>query len=376
MEDARALPPDPAQRVQGRARSPGTCAPAATRARSASRSATRARTSAPPRWSRTFWLVANGARARPDDPRGADRQHARLRRAQRRRRLRGRDDRAGRAPVVGEPLARQLDPPRAPCPASPGSRSRNGRLLQRSSAAASKSSASRPAPHASRKRPRASSSPAAVRYEANSPTSNSGCPIAALSRSSSVTPVVAHQHLVVVEAAVDRRRRRLDVGEPGDQPLGEVAGVGADRRGRLGRRPQVARLELHRRARAGRSRMACSRAIASRDRLHPRRALALAQRRAGHLLVDRQARPVLEHPRRARDRRPARGRRPAASRTRPGSGTPRGARACSGRARRRTSGSAGRRTSSGQRCTTPSSGRARRAASRRPSPTAAPCASA
>ena len=59
------LPPDPAQRLQGRAPSPGTCAPAATRARSASRSATRARTSAPPRWSRTFWLVANGVERDP-----------------------------------------------------------------------------------------------------------------------------------------------------------------------------------------------------------------------------------------------------------------------------------------------------------------------
>jgi hypothetical protein len=71
--------------------------------------------------------------------------------------------------------------------------------------------------------------------------------------------VVAHPHLVVVEAAVNRRRRGL---------------------GRLRRRPQVARLGRHV---VDGLVEACGVQPRHRlrDRLHPRRALALAQRRPG-----------------------------------------------------------------------------------------------
>ena len=61
----------------------------------------------------TFWLVANGAERDPTIQRGAHRQHPRDDRAQRPGRLRGRDDRAPRATLVGS----RRDPPAPPCAA-------------------------------------------------------------------------------------------------------------------------------------------------------------------------------------------------------------------------------------------------------------------
>ena len=81
IEDAQRLPPRAAPERRRRAPSRATCAPAATRARSASRSATRARTSGAAAVVQHVLARRQRRRARPDDPRGAHRQHARLRRS-------------------------------------------------------------------------------------------------------------------------------------------------------------------------------------------------------------------------------------------------------------------------------------------------------
>ena len=119
------LPPDPARGLQGARGRPPHAGARLRAGGDASRSATRARTSAPPPAVGTFWLVANALEKDPTMAEAlADRgERARRRGALRRRRLRGRDHRAGRAPLSAAQPGRRPNQARLSAPPATSSSS-------------------------------------------------------------------------------------------------------------------------------------------------------------------------------------------------------------------------------------------------------------